>query len=824
MKFVWLALMLVLSVAARGDRDRVSLFAPADVELEQIKKQANQIFQKADYPAAERAYQQGLQRATGKRNRRAAGRFLTGIGNCALMSMDYRKALENYVKSQTIATAEHDSELLGIVASNLFNVYGRTGQSEAARAAAEEAVRLARTDASSAQRYFFLLNAAKAESQTGHAARAVPLFRDGIEAAEMAGDWDIAAEGLSGLGYHYLLQGDVEAADRAHSRAFYIRKTLAPRGLAGSYLALATVRLAQGEPEAAIRFLSVDLEMAAKKPVGLPMFFPFHQRARAYAALGNLTEAIGDYETAIEMARQWRADVPSADATATGSEVELQQIYEGYIATGMKLYQKTHNEDLAFSLFLAAEENRSLSFRERLQARRNLPIAYWQALSTLRKAEGAAFRNETLQGRASVDQLRLRLTEIEALNGFNNLQLPAGSWYFSAKNSHRKNERNRSVFSLSAYRNSIEPTEALLSFHLGEKESYLWAFTRENFQVVPLSGRAQLAGMVQQFRESVRGGLTADGASQGAALYLSLFGGLESRVATKRHWVLVIEDALFELPFAALVTGNGNGSLQYLIERNALRVLPSAEFLAIPPGRAPLPVARGRFVGVSDPIFNTADSRWDGQRPSRWALFWKAHAGSPADLPRLPATWAEIQACARAWSSSQPALLLEGAQTRREYLTRILASRPAVIHFATHVVQTRQKDQSMIAIGLDREGEADYLTTSEISASRYEAGLVVLSGCGSGLGKALPGAGLFGLTRAWLLAGARTVAATGWPIADDAGPLMQAFYSHYRAGASGLNSASAAEALQAGQIDMLRAGGWRAKPVYWAAFFLTGRD
>jgi CHAT domain-containing protein len=68
------------------------------------------------------------------------------------------------------------------------------------------------------------------------------------------------------------------------------------------------------------------------------------------------------------------------------------------------------------------------------------------------------------------------------------------------------------------------------------------------------------------------------------------------------------------------------------------------------------------------------------------------------------------------------------------------------------------------------------------------------------------------------------VAATGWPFADDAGPLMQAFYSHYRAGGSGLNSASAAEALQAGQIDMLRAGGWRAKPVYWAAFFLTGRD
>jgi len=51
----------------------------------------------------------------------------------------------------------------------------------------------------------------------------------------------------------------------------------------------------------------VDLEMAAKKPVGLPAFFPFHQRARAYAALGSLAESIKDYEIAIEMAREWRA-------------------------------------------------------------------------------------------------------------------------------------------------------------------------------------------------------------------------------------------------------------------------------------------------------------------------------------------------------------------------------------------------------------------------------------------------------------------------------------------------------------------------------------
>ena len=68
---------------------------------------------------------------------------------------------------------------------------------------------------------------------------------------------------------------------------------------------------------------------------------------------------------------------------------------------------------------------------------------------------------------------------------------------------------------------------------------------------------------------------------------------------------------------------------------------------------------------------------------------------------------------------------------------------------------------------------------TEIAAHPVSASLVVLNGCHSGRGNALPGAGLMGLTRAWIGAGARAVLATRWDIPDEAGKTMMVEF--YRA-------------------------------------------
>jgi CHAT domain-containing protein len=147
-----------------------------------------------------------------------------------------------------------------------------------------------------------------------------------------------------------------------------------------------------------------------------------------------------------------------------------------------------------------------------------------------------------------------------------------------------------------------------------------------------------------------------------------------------------------------------------------------------------------------------------------------------------------------------------------------------VAHFATHVVQgDKSADAAYLALALDSSGRPDFLTPAEISNRRFPVDLVTLSACDSGAGKTYRGAGLFGLTRAWLLAGVQAVVATHWPMADDTGELFQPFYSTLKSKPL-VDSAAAARALQSAQLAMLHSDSRHSKPGYWASFFVIGKD
>jgi CHAT domain-containing protein len=203
-------------------------------------------------------------------------------------------------------------------------------------------------------------------------------------------------------------------------------------------------------------------------------------------------------------------------------------------------------------------------------------------------------------------------------------------------------------------------------------------------------------------------------------------------------------------------------------------------------------------------------------------------AAPPLEQPlvRLTGTAQEIRSCARAWSGADAsAVVLVGPAGGRTSVLEALERGPQVAHFATHVVQgDKSADSAYLALALDSSGRPDFLIPAEISNRRFSIDLVTLSACNSGGGKTYPGAGLFGLTRAWLLAGARAVVATHWPMADDSGELFQPFYSSLKSGAA-VNSATVAKALQAAQIAMLRSDSRRrSEPGYWASFFVIGKD
>ena len=98
--------------------------------------------------------------------------------------------------------------------------------------------------------------------------------------------------------------------------------------------------------------------------------------------------------------------------------------------------------------------------------------------------------------------------------------------------------------------------------------------------------------------------------------------------------------------------------------------------------------------------------------------------------------------------------------------------------------------------------------------------LVVLSACETGLGRVKIGEGVYGLRRAFLYAGARTLVTSLFEVPDEqTRELMGRFYGALKAGRGKL------EALHGAQLELLRqrraAGGAR-HPFFWASFVLVG--
>jgi CHAT domain-containing protein/tetratricopeptide (TPR) repeat protein len=94
--------------------------------------------------------------------------------------------------------------------------------------------------------------------------------------------------------------------------------------------------------------------------------------------------------------------------------------------------------------------------------------------------------------------------------------------------------------------------------------------------------------------------------------------------------------------------------------------------------------------------------------------------------------------------------------------------------------------------------------------------LVILSACDSGTGEVKIGEGVMSLRRAFLIAGAKTVLASHWPVSDKAtSRLMTEFMRRWQTGES------RAAAWREAQLSLLQSKDF-SNPYFWAAFTLTG--
>jgi CHAT domain-containing protein len=133
-----------------------------------------------------------------------------------------------------------------------------------------------------------------------------------------------------------------------------------------------------------------------------------------------------------------------------------------------------------------------------------------------------------------------------------------------------------------------------------------------------------------------------------------------------------------------------------------------------------------------------------------------------------------------------------------------------LIHIATH--GTFRQDNPMFS-GI-RLGNS-YLSLYDLYQFKFDAELVTLSGCATGLNVIAAGDELLGLVRGFLYAGAQSLLLTLWDVHDaSTSEFMTSFYR--RLG----DSQDRATALQ-GAVRELRES--YPHPYYWAPFILAGK-
>lgn len=192
--------------------------------------------------------------------------------------------------------------------------------------------------------------------------------------------------------------------------------------------------------------------------------------------------------------------------------------------------------------------------------------------------------------------------------------------------------------------------------------------------------------------------------------------------------------------------------------------------------------------------------------------------GTP-ELPVLPGTAEEVNRLQQLFNTRGIAtrLLMENQANEHFFKDQSLQSYN-IIHLATHgMVNEDSPDLSCIYLFPHSEAEDGKVYTGELYNLRFNAQLVTLSACQTGLGKITRGEGVIGLSRALVYAGAQNLLVSFWSVADESTALfMSRFYHH----ATTSSPANFARALQLTRQE-INASNYAA-PFYWAPFVLIG--
>ena len=383
----------------------------------------------------------------------------------------------------------------------------------------------------------------------------------------------------------------------------------------------------------------------------------------------------------------------------------------------------------------------------------------------------------------------------------------------------------------------------------------------DNVNLIDLGEAAGIEQMVAGFRASITGGdraltkepepvVQAAGTASGAALRAAVFDPLLDALDGCKRLFLAPDGDLSQLPFEALPMEDG----QFVIDVYTISYLSTGRDVVR--FATTTSVSRQPPVVLADPDYNLdaegIEILADEQRPI---------SRQSRDLNRSTLRFTRLKGAQEEGEQVGDLLGVKPliAQAALEGTLKDYRS-PRILHLATHgfflpdqprdpnpglpdlptmssggemsgQLFGRRLENPMLRSGLALSGantwlqgktlrpeaEDGLLTAEDVTGlDLLDTELVVLSACDTGRGEVHVGEGVFGLRRAFVLAGAKTLVMSLWKVPDQATrELMVDFYERL------LTGTSRAEALRAAQRALKARPGYE-HPRFWGAFICQG--
>lgn len=316
----------------------------------------------------------------------------------------------------------------------------------------------------------------------------------------------------------------------------------------------------------------------------------------------------------------------------------------------------------------------------------------------------------------------------------------------------------------------LRPGEVLLEYYLGGEEAWCFVLTRNAFHTVRLpSTREAIEREVKLLLGTLRPSRAGDRPSAGERLFGCLIRPLEKHLRGKKL-IVAPDGVLARLPFEMLAK-QSRGKRTFLVETHELRYVPSAAVLAFYRSRYEGGRTSGGFMGFGDPVYDFENYRMGKTemevRVSLAGLVTRGAGPESILLERIPASGVEVGTVGELFRE----LGREGIVRLREEARKERVRDPgmkdyAYLHFATHGL-VREDFQALALSRLSGETDEGLLTMGEIMNLDWNARLVFLSGCETGLGAVEQGEGVTGLARAVMYAGTPAAVVSLWNVSDE---------------------------------------------------------